>query len=212
MTPPIDYTAEISRKVLHVSSATSAVLYLFVTREWLIGLLVGAVLIALVVEVLRRLPGAFAGAYSGALGFMMRPSEWDRLTGATYALIGSLLSVILFPKPIAIAVIFILSVSDAAASLIGLRFGRARFLGKSLAGSLAFFLTSLLIVWAVLPDARGVGFVAAIIATVMEALPTLRIGPVELNDNLSIPLVTGAALWLMLEHLGAGGGIPLAVG
>lgn len=197
MTLPPAYRAEISRKVLHLFSATTPVVYMFVTRELLLRLLVPCVVVALVVEIARHASPAFHTRFRRAVGFMVRSAEWDRITGATYVLVGAWLAVWLFPKPVAIAAMLIQSISDSAASLVGITFGRTRFLGKSLAGSLAFFVTAVAILWVSLPDAKGVGLIAALVATIVEALPAFKWGRFELNDNLTIPLLTGAAIQLM---------------
>ncbi len=191
------YRAEISRKVLHLVSATTPVVYMFVRRELLLRLLTPCVILAVVIETARHVSPRFHEYFRRAVGFMVRSAEWNRITGATYVLLGAWLAVWLFPKPVAIAAMLIGSISDSAASLVGITFGRRRFLGKSLAGSLAFFVTAVAILWVLLPNAKGVGLIAALVATVVEALPTLKLGRLELNDNLTIPLLTGAAiLWL----------------
>jgi dolichol kinase len=191
---PSGQLAEISRKVLHVTSAIIPLAYLFIGREMMLWLLGACVAIAIVVEVLRQGSARLGVLFKRSVGFMVRATEWDRVTGATYVLIGALLSIWLFPKPVAIAVLLILAISDSAASLIGLRYGRSRFLGKSLAGSGAFFVTALIILWTALPASKEVGLLAAVAATIAEALPTLKLGRLELNDNLVVPLLTGATV------------------
>jgi dolichol kinase len=109
--------------------------------------------------------------------------------GSTYFLFAILLTIMLFPKPIAIASILILILSDTAAALIGKWIGRVKIFGKTLEGSLAFFITALLIVWLYPQMNRFWGSVAALGATVMEVLP------IKLDDNLSIPLVAGAIMF-----------------
>ncbi len=193
------HSPEFSRKVLHLTAATTPVVYMFIAREtalWLLGLCVA---IAVLIEVLRQVSARFAVFFRRTVGFMVRTTEWTRVSGATYVLVGALLSVWLFPKPIAIAVLFIQVISDTAASLMGLRYGRTRFLGKSVAGSSAFFLTALAILWLMWPAAKEIDLLAAAVATVAEALPTLRLGRYELNDNLTVPLLTGLALCLLLR-------------
>jgi dolichol kinase len=66
--------------------------------------------------------------------------------------------------------------------------GRIRIFGKTLEGSAAFFFTSLLIVWLYPNLNRFSGTLAALGGTLIEVLPT------RVNDNLSIPLVTGAIM------------------
>mgnify|MGYP005834745981 CR=1 FL=1 len=190
--------AEISRKLLHVSAAVIPLAYLVLDREVMLWLLWGAVVIAVAVEVLRHAVPAFSERFRRVVGFMIRASEWGRICGATYVLVGALLAIWIFPKWVAIAVLLVLCVSDSAASLIGIRYGRSRFLGKSAAGSLAFFLTALAVLALIFRDALGVAFTGAIVATVAEALPSPRLERFELNDNLMIPLLTGAVLWWLL--------------
>lgn len=194
------YRAEISRKVLHVGSVLIPLTYAFVPRWVMLWVLGACVVIAAIVEVLRYTSAAFHTLFRHWLGFMVRSVEWHRLTGATYVLVGGLLTVALFPKRIAIVVLVVQSISDSAASLIGLHFGRSRFLGKSLAGSLAFFLTAVAILWYALPESQGIAFLAAVVATLAEALPAPKLGPVELNDNLTVPLATATFIWLLARQ------------
>jgi len=191
------WRAEIGRKVLHLCSAITPIVYLFVERPTLLALLTPCVAIAMGVELLRHRSARFEGFFRRTVGFMVRAVEWKRLTGATYVMVGALLTVWIFPKRVAIPALLVQSVSDSAASLVGLRFGRTRFLGKSLAGSLAFFWTALVILWVALPDSPLVGLAVALVATIAEALPTVKSGRLELNDNLTVPLSTGAAIWLL---------------
>ncbi len=197
MALPSSYRAEISRKVLHLVSAITPLVYVFVDRGTMLWLLIPCVLVALAVEVLRHVSARFEAVFRGWVGFMVRAAEWRRITGATYVVVGALLTVAVFPRPIAIAVLLIQVVSDTAASLVGLRFGRTRFLGKSLAGSGAFFVTALLILCAAWPAPKEVQLLGAFVATLAEALPAVRLGRFELNDNLTIPLSTGTVLWVL---------------
>ncbi len=119
-------------------------------------------------------------------------------------LLGALLSVIVFPQRVVIAVVLVLSISDSAASLIGIRFGRIRIGGKTLEGSLAFFVTALVIMGLALPGPWWIAAVGALVAAVVEALPALPLGRFELNDNVTVPLVSGAAICGLAYAAGVG--------
>jgi len=189
------FRIEVSRKLLHLSTCLIPLVYWLVGRQDLmLGLLAVSVAIAVAVEVLRHHHAGFQRHFRATVGFMVREREWGRVSGATYVLVAALLSVWLFPRHVAIAGLLILSISDSAASLVGLKFGRSQFLGKSLAGSFAFFVTALGILFIALPEARGVAFLAAAVATVAEAIPALRFGKLELSDNILIPVCTGVAI------------------
>ena len=197
MTLSTPWRAEISRKVLHLCTALIPGIYTFVSRDFMLGALAVCVAFAVAVEFLRHNSSACRVLFRQWLGFMVRSVEWGRLTGATYVLVGALVSVWVFPRHVAIPALLILSVSDTAASLIGLRWGRGQFLGKSFAGSSAFFVTAFAILCITVPDSTGVAFLAALVGTLAEALPALKLGRFEVNDNLLIPWMTGAVVSLL---------------
>jgi glycerol-3-phosphate acyltransferase PlsY len=108
--------------------------------------------------------------------------------GSTYFLFSTILTILLFPKSIAIASLLILILADTSAALVGKGVGRVSIYGKTLEGSLAFLLTSLLIVWIYPNLNRFSGSLGSLGATVIEILP------IKINDNLTIPLVAGAIM------------------
>ncbi len=132
-------------------------------------------------------------------GFLLRRHELNarrrRLNGATYVLLSATLCIWLFPKIIVITAFAILIISDTSAALIGRKFGRHPFLGKSLEGTTAFFVSGLLVVAlapkiAYLPAEYLIGVLAAALGAVVEALS----GDV-IDDNLSIPISISLAMW-----------------
>lgn len=192
------YWDEVGRKSIHLGSSIFAVVYWFTDQTFMLRLMIPLTLFGLVVETLRQFSPPVQSFVQRCLGKVMRVEEEKVFTGATYVALGVLLSILLFPKPIAITVMLFLSISDALASLVGIKFGTVRFLGKSLAGSTAFFLSAAGIALWAMPEARVVGLAGAAIATLTEAV-SLRWGRLKLDDNLSIPLVSGGAM-LALSH------------
>jgi dolichol kinase len=100
------------------------------------------------------------------------------------------------PKVVFITAFSILIISDSSAALIGRRFGRQKFLRKSLQGAEAFFVTALIVVVlspkiAYIPAEYLIGAVGAAVGTVVEAA---SFGP---DDNLAIPLSVGVVMWAL---------------
>jgi len=122
-------------------------------------------------------------------GKVLREKEKPTLMGATYFLFSTLLVILLFPKSIAIASLLILILSDTAAALVGKGIGKIPIFEKTLEGATAFFLSSLLIVWIYPGLSRFSGSLAALGAAVVEILP------IQVDDNLTIPLVAGAIMF-----------------
>jgi len=112
--------------------------------------------------------------------------------GAIEFFFGCFLATLLFQPFIAIAAIAVLSISDAMSTLIGSHFGKHKISfnkSKSLEGSLTFFLTTIFILIFFLTDPIKI-LIVSILATFAELIP-------KIDDNLTIPLVVGAALFLL---------------
>ncbi len=185
---------ELNRKLIHIASGGVMALGLWLAgREATLMTLGILTPLMLGVELLRINNRRAAALYNRYFGHMTRPSEARSLTGATYLLAGALLAVILFPPVVAIVAILFMSWGDAAAALIGIRYGRIRLGHKSLEGSLACFVVCLLIaVPADLPLATKM--IGAGSATIAELLPWGG-----LNDNLVIPLVAGGVMLISMS-------------
>ena len=195
------YTVEVLRKSIHLCSLAIPVTYYFISKELALSILVPIMLAFGVVDVLRIFHEPTGRLYDRYLGFLLRRHErFDagrKLNGATWVLLSAVLCILVFPKVIFVTAFAILIVSDTAAALVGRRYGRHRFLGgKSLEGSSAFFMSALLVVLLApkleyLPLEYVIGLTSALFGAVVEALP------IPLDDNLSIPLSIGGAMWLL---------------
>ena len=195
------YQEEIWRKVVHLASAAIPIVYWFTTKQFMLRALIPLTCLAIVIEALRHGHPAVREFIDYWLGRIIRRAETHTLTGATYVVLASLLSILLFDKPIAITILLFLSISDALASLIGIRFGWRRFLGKSLAGSTAFLVSAATIALLLMYDSPLVAISGAIVATIVEALP-LKIAGQKIDDNISIPLAAGSVMSLLQAATG----------
>jgi dolichol kinase len=180
---------EILRKIVHLATLIIPVGYALTSEETIILFLIPFFLALLSVDLLRHLHSGMASLFRKYFfGRVLREEEKPTFMGSTYFIFSTILTILLFPKSIAITSILILILSDTAAAFIGEWIGRVHIFGKTLEGSIAFFLTSLLIVW-IYPDLnRSSGSLAALGATLIEILP------IKLNDNLTIPLIAGAIM------------------
>ena len=123
----------IRRNLFHMANATWGVLiYHFWAPRWLAISLVAVLTVTLTVaEVLRlRAPRWNARLRRNRLvGSIIRPSEANRISGATFFGWGVLLTLVLFPRPVAEVACLVLGFGDSAATLVGTRWGRTRILG-----------------------------------------------------------------------------------
>ena len=122
--------------------------------------------------------------------------RYEFATTPMFLALGVVLSLLLFPPPISYASIAIVCLGDSAASIFGKLFGRTSIpfnKGKNIEGSIAGFVFASIgaAVFLHIPEA----LVGAAIGMLVESLP------LPINDNLSTPLATGAALTLLFSFL-----------
>jgi dolichol kinase len=181
---------EIRRKIVHMATLAIPAGYALTSEEMILIFLLPFFLCYLSVDLLRHFHSGLASLFRKYFfGRVLRDEENPTFMGSTYFLFSAILTILLFPKLIAIVSLLILILSDTAAALVGRGIGRISVFGKTLEGSVAFFLSSLLIVW-IYPDLNLLaGFLGALGATVAEVLP------VGVDDNITIPLVAGTIIF-----------------
>lgn len=190
--------SETQRQLVHIAVGAFALL-LRVLATWQAA--TGA-LVALLVN-LFLLPRWFGGR-------LFRPGERGHRTvgGIVFYPLAVLILILVFPKrpDIAAASWGILAVGDGAATLVGRRFGGARWPWhptKTIVGSLTLAAAggaaALVLTWWTIPALDTppswtyvivAPFVAAAVAALVESMP------VELDDNLSVPFSAAAAFWI----------------
>jgi dolichol kinase len=196
----ISYSAELGRKAIHLSSLGIPLVAWFLPWDLAVAVLALMAAVSALVDIERWRGSAAGRLIDEWCGFMLRTHERHggrrvpRLTGATWMLISAVLTFAIFPREVAVAAFTMLIVCDTAAALVGRRFGRIRFgpRRKSVEGSLAFFVSGV-VVAALVPELPMLaGIAGALAATLAEALPY------ELDDNFSIPLTAGLVMMMLL--------------
>ena len=181
---------EAARKAFHVSSVALPLLAWLLPRATAVAGLVALAVIAVGVDVARlRLRGP-RYHFLRLTRTMLRPHERRGLAGGTYMALAYAAAILLFPKPIAVAGMLYNGLGDAAAALVGKRFGRHRTAwGKSWEG-FAAALVVCLVVGFVVPGISPASAVAgALVAAAVEFLP------LPLDDNLRVTLGGAGAAW-----------------
>jgi len=192
--------AWVGRKLLHISVGSAfPILALFFPLKIIIPLLI-IVTAAYLAFDLARLGFPVISRLPLFNRVALKKQETKGLTGSTFLLLSSLLVFCVFKKEIAIISILFLSFGDPIASLVGEMRGRKRLWGKSIEGSLSFFLTASLI-GLLLTPILGISpliiLVGAIMATFIELLP------LPLDDNLIIPPFAAGVMTLIYYWQGA---------
>lgn len=168
--------------------------YYFFARYQFILISLILALIAGIIEFTRFKNVKFNLIFYKLVGNLLWQHESKTLTGSTTFIIGVLVSAIFFSKPVVVAVLLFLTLGDTIAYLVGNTVGEIRIFGKkTVEGAVAFLIISIFIAWAI-PDIKfWPGLFGAIIACIVELLPW------KVDDNLSIPLISGTTMQLLLR-------------
>lgn len=140
------------------------------------------------------------------MGPLMRKSEVNKISGTPFYVGSVLLSVIIFPKSVAILSILFLAIGDPISSVFGIQYGDLgpRFAnGKSLIGTAAgmgvcSLITFVYFMWT--NNSAGSSALIAIMGGIAGGGAEMI--PLDIDDNFSIPLVSGLALWVTYLFVG----------
>lgn len=141
-----------------------------------------------------------ASKFNAYSKYILRAEEQLKESAQVPYIMGMLLTILSFPKPVAIAGVLTLAIADPLSALIGIRFGKNRIVPhKSLEGSLAFFLATIFCVivafttfhsdQVVISHLIGLSFLVALLASIFEMIP------IRIDDNLTIPIFTSLITW-----------------
>ena len=189
-------TFELNRQLFHIFLGIAFVVLLvygFINKEMvLVAIIVGTILSYLSKKI--RIP-----VIHNLLEMFERRDEIQNFPGKgiIFYFIGVFIALLLFPKDIAMASIMVLALGDSISHLFGLHFGKTKhplsktkFLEGTIAGFVAGFIGALVF----LPWHEA--FFASLIAMIVESIE-IKIGAEQVDDNLIVPFVAGAAVWLV---------------
>jgi dolichol kinase len=189
------------RKIYHLLGGLFIIAaYIFLGRTRGLPALAALTAVATATDISRFIFPKFNDFIFRHFSAFIRESEKSTITGTPWYLMGMLGSLFLFSLPVAVCSIIFLACGDVSATIVGERWGTVKISGvKSLQGTIAFFAASLIsgsvagVYWQGLP--LYVVAAGALTASVVEILP------VKFNDNLTIPIISGAVMQALLRSI-----------
>ena len=193
---------QLPRRIFHIFNGTViATLYLlYIEHSFAVHTIGIGVCLFYIFEQLRLKYPEYASAFSKISSYFYRAEEQLKESAMIPYSMGLLLTILSFPKIIAVVAIYTLAMADPLSAIIGIKYGKHPiFENKSIEGSAAFFIATFLCIY--LPFHFYVGiswgknlmfsFILAILMTFFEMLPS------RLDDNLTIPIVTSIITWIV---------------
>lgn len=183
----LDYRGEVWRKLLHLFAMVMPIGYHLAPRWLALSAIFVAFIFSLFADICRLRQWRIQRFWTPVTDYIVRPKESGGFTGATHILFSGFVCLLLFSLPAAALAMSTIILGDAAAALVGRRWGRHKFYhaNRSWEGSLSFLSASLLAAFVIPGLPLWVGVAGAVIGTFVEAFSK------QIDDNLSVPLIVG---------------------
>ncbi len=139
-------------------------------------------------------------------GPVLRAHELNRFSTVPHYVSAAMISIGIFPKPVAVLSLLFLACGDPIASLVGILYGHhgPRFKnGKTLIGTLAGVLVCVLASLIYL-STLGIPTQSLVAISVLGGIVggTVELLPFEVDDNFTIPVVSGFIVWFLFMMFG----------
>ena len=180
------------RRLFHMGTGVAIVAFVLVVgpdSRIPVAALGGALAGALLLDWIRLRSRMANTVFFRWFSALASPREARKLASSTWFLLGALAVLLIAPGRWFAPAVLVLAVADPAASVVGRTWGRHRLGKGSWEGTGAFYVVAV----AVLTPFAGLqaALIAAAVVAALEVLPS------GIDDNLTVPLATALALWLV---------------
>lgn len=198
---------EIYRKLIHLFAIIIPILYYFVVKSQIvaISILLPIALICVVVDAARIENPELRNRFYKVFGAQLRDEEASSLTGASYLLTSSVITIAIFNKEIAFLAISYLVVGDTFAAMFGLKMGKRKivrtrktiegligsFLSCAVFGLICYFLF-LKKVFAYPDHNPQFAIIMILVGSIVASIT--EVTNLHINDNISIPIISGIVM------------------
>ncbi len=187
----------LGRKFFHLLGGLALLSLYFILGRTIALVAYGALaVLVFMIEVVRLKIPAWNDFFYRRFGSFIRNNEQKKMTGTVPYILGVGLSLYAYATPVAATAVCFLAFGDVAATAVGERFGKTKIGGKSLEGSAAFIVAAVAAGFILIAVGMGVPPATVIVGALCAA--GVELMPVVVNDNLAIPVLSGAAMELVL--------------
>lgn len=197
---------QLGRRLFHLMNGLIiATLYnLFLTHQQIIAAVGLCASLLYLFEQVRIAYPELSSKLTWINSFLLRAEEQIKESSALPYIMGLLLTIITFPKTVAILAIYTLCIGDPLAAIVGITIGKHKIRpNKTLEGSLAFMTTAFFCTLFVLMH-DGILFWASLQVALLTAIfgAILELFPLRIDDNLTIPLYISILAWSFCVFVG----------
>lgn len=186
------FNQELGRKLFHLLILLFPFAFYELGRKQTLIIVLPLTLIVVAIDYYRKKNATLQLIFEKFFKVILREKELkgETLCGASWMLLAASSIFLICSAEIAVSAFVILAISDSLAAIIGKSVSSKPFFEKSTAGSIAFYVSGLLVLFVcgAIFDSRLwfylFGFFALFCATIIEARPSF----LGIDDNFSIPV------------------------
>jgi phosphoserine phosphatase/dolichol kinase len=182
------------REAIHMGSFLLTFICIYLTGNILLASLILLLAGLYTISELARVRGINSPILSAVTWNAANKTElYEFATAPIHFALGIAISLLIFPEPIRYVAITVLTLGDGGAHILGMKFGKTKLpfnKGKNIEGTIFGFILAFLGAMIFIDPARAL--IAAAVGMLVEGIPS------PINDNLTIPLVTGFVLVLIM--------------
>tara|TARA_B100000900_G_scaffold403013_1_gene409535 strand:- start:5 stop:592 length:588 start_codon:yes stop_codon:yes gene_type:complete len=190
--------SEYIRKLIHLSNLIIPIsyYYFFQDKNFFLISLFFFVLIFITIDLYREKNKYIRIFFNLFFNRMMRKHERDgALTGASWVMISAFVTILIFPKNIAILSLIFMSIGDTVAGLAGRRIGKLKIGEKTVEGFAFGFLSCAIISYNYKLIPFSISIYGSLAGMIFEVLP------LPFDDNLKIPLSSASIMYVIEYYL-----------
>ena len=205
--PEIKRRCEIVRHIFHILCMSSVAFSAwYVEFDKVVTILSVLVLTLIPLDFLRKHVPILQLIANFLFGKLMRNDESNKLSGASYALLGGFICFVIFPREVATISILMFALGDPISNFVGTRYGKDKIIGnKTLQGTIACFVICMIISFFYVSIVGEISFeryivigmLAGCIGAITELVPILKF-----NDNFTMPTLSGCGIWILFISFG----------
>jgi HAD superfamily phosphoserine phosphatase-like hydrolase len=182
------------REAIHTGSFLLSFICIYLTGNILLASLILLLAVLYTISELARVRGINIPILSAVTwSAANKPELYEFATAPIHFALGIAISLLIFPEPISYVAITTLTLGDGGAHIFGMKFGKTKLpfnKGKNIEGTIFGFILASLGALIFVDPVRAL--IAAAVGMTVEGIPS------PINDNLTIPLVSGLVLALIM--------------
>ncbi len=199
-TDKISLWAELVRKTIHLTALAIPISYYFMPFTVAFAIVAVLAVVSIVADSMRLAnlwPWRMLVKIIPLDALIRKHERRGGFTGASYVMASAAITMLLFPKIIAITAMLYIILGDATAAIVGRTFGRHPLLhDRTIEGSIACLIVLAAVAFAVPGLPLTAGLIGALVATLTEAFSW------RIDDNATVPLTSGFVMLLIMSIMG----------